>query len=193
MTTHDDAEVTAPREKLLGRVADLILERGVADLSLSLIARDIGSNNRMLLYYFGSKEELLNEATLEAFTRFPHIDGMLERLRSGDGSPQDRLLRAWDDIAHPDNRPFLALFFEAFGIALHQASRNQTYFARISTVWVPDVRDMLVDAGLDDAEAPVVATQIVATWRGLQFALLAGTPRQELDAAHRAMIARILP
>ena len=47
------------RQRLLALVGDLILAEGVSTLSLSGVARSIGSNNRMLLYYFGSKEDLL--------------------------------------------------------------------------------------------------------------------------------------
>ncbi|RKR73568.1 TetR/AcrR family transcriptional regulator [Frondihabitans australicus] len=196
MTDTERADAPSSRERLLALVADVILEHGVADLSLSRIARLIGSNNRMLLYYFGSKEELLNQATLAAFERFPRINGMLGRLRGegpGDAlDPAARLLRAWADISHPDNLPFLALFFEAYGIALHLPSANRGYFTRIAEAWVPEVEQMLAGAGVPADAARLRAVQVVSTWRGLQFALLAGTPRDALDAAYAAMIADIV-
>jgi AcrR family transcriptional regulator len=43
------------RERLLGLVAGYVLEHGIADLTLRRLAAAIGSNNRMLLYYFGSR------------------------------------------------------------------------------------------------------------------------------------------
>ncbi|GAA4684798.1 TetR/AcrR family transcriptional regulator [Frondihabitans cladoniiphilus] len=186
------AEVSS-RERLLSSVADLILERGVGELSLSEVARFIGSNNRMLLYYFGSKEQLLNAACLVAFARFPHVEGMIDRLQRGPGTPRQRLEAAWRDIAHPDNRPFLALFFESFGIALHHPNRNRSFFEHIAASWVPEVQTVLVEAGIPSADAHLVATQIIATWRGLQFSLLLGTPREVLDAAYDAMIVSVLP
>ena len=58
----NDAGDSPERARLLGLATDLILREGVIDMSLSAIARGIGSNNRMVLYYFGSKQGLLDEA-----------------------------------------------------------------------------------------------------------------------------------
>lgn len=180
------------RPRLLERVADHVLEHGATDLSLSEIARAIGSNNRMLLYYFGSKEEVLREATLVAFQRYPYLEGALRRLRDGDGPLRDRLVRVWDDIAHPDNLPFLALFFQTFAVALYHPERNRELFERLGGDWVAEVRAVLEAEGAAPDPALRTATQLVAEWRGLQFALLSGAPRSVLDAASAELVERLL-
>ena len=190
----DDAAAESPsgRPRLLERVADHVLEHGATDLSLSELARAIGSNNRMLLYYFGSKEEVLREATLVAFERYPHLEGALRRLRDGDGPLRVRLVRVWDDIAHPDNLPFLALFFQAFAVALYHPERNRELFERLGGDWVAEVRAVLEAEGVAPDPALRTATQLVAEWRGLQFALLSGAPRTVLDAASAELVERLL-
>ena len=50
------------------------------------IARAVGSNNRMLLYYFGSKERLLEAASEIAIERFPHLAAVFERLATSEMS-----------------------------------------------------------------------------------------------------------
>jgi AcrR family transcriptional regulator len=145
----------------------------------------------MLLYYFGSKEEVLREATLVAFERFPHLEGALRRLAGDGGRLRERLVRVWPDIAHPDNRPFLALFFQTFAVALYHPERNAALLDRLGGDWVAAVADVLEREGLQPADAADVATQLVAAWRGLQLALLSGVPRADLDRAARGLVDRL--
>lgn len=58
MELQADPGMTRRREIALA-VADVILNRGLTDLSLRTIAGEIGTSHRMLLYHFGSKEKLL--------------------------------------------------------------------------------------------------------------------------------------
>ena len=189
MTTATPA--TTSRQRLLERVADHVLQHGATDLSLSELARAVGSNNRMLLYYFGSKEEVLRQATLVAFDRYPHLEGALRRLRDGDGDLRTRLVRVWSDIAHPDNLPFLALFFQTFAVALYHPERNAELFQRLGGDWVAAVAAVLEREGLDTDAATATAVQLVAEWRGLQLALLSGAARPLLDAAYADLVARL--
>jgi AcrR family transcriptional regulator len=192
-TSGPEAPPATGRRRLLELVADHVLEHGASDLSLSELARAVGSNNRMLLYYFGSKEEVLQQGTLVAFERFPILEGALRRLRTGHAPLRERLLRVWADIAHPDNRPFLALFFQAFGVALYHPERNAVLFQRLGGEWVTEVREALEADGVPAAHAPVLATQLVAEWRGLQLALLSGADREALDASYADLVDRLLP
>ena len=196
-TDQADAADAAPpplsgRERLLERVADHVLEHGATDLSLSELARAVGSNNRMLLYYFGSKEEALRQAILAAFGRFPHLEGALGRLAAGDGPLRERLIGAWQDIAHPDNLRFLALFFQSFGVALYRPDRNRELLGRLGADWVADVQAVLEADGVESASALRTATLLVAEWRGLQFALVSGSDPAVLDASHAELVDRLL-
>lgn len=180
------------RQRLLGLAADHILTSGAVDTSLSELARRMGSNNRMLLYYFGSKEELVDEAVLTAFARFPRVYGMIDRLRESREPLPERLQHAWEDIAAEENLPFSRLFFERFGAALHHPEHNQRYLERMSGQWATRVRSVLAETGLEPERAHELAAGIVALWRGLQFALLSGVAREELDATHRRFITSVL-
>ena len=195
MPTDAAAEPSRPpsgRVRLLDRVADHVLEHGASDLSLSELARAVGSNNRMLLYYFGSKEAVLREATLVAFERYPRLEGVLRRLRDDEGTVRERLVRVWADIADPDNLPFLALFFQSFAVALYHPERNRELLDRLGGDWVAEVQAVLETAGLDPVSALRAATQLVAEWRGLQFALLSGAPRAVLDESYADLVDRLL-
>ncbi|UFS60814.1 TetR/AcrR family transcriptional regulator [Subtercola endophyticus] len=179
------------RQRLLTLVGDVILAEGVSTLSLSGLARSIGSNNRMLLYYFGSKEDLLAEATLEVFRRFPRISTMTAGL-IGESPLADRLVAGWLALSHPDNLPFLRLFFETFGVASHAPEQNQSLLNTMGTNWADDLTNALRRDGLSEADARMLGVQVLALWRGLQFDLVRGTPAEVLDAAHPPAIRALL-
>jgi AcrR family transcriptional regulator len=185
------APLSRERHRLLALVAEHILEHGVNDISLSSLARAIGSNNRMLLYYFGSKEELLDEASLMALERFPGIHHLMGEL--DDDGPADVLLeRAWARIADKRNRPFLRLFFELFSLHARHPERNAGYFRRIATQWPDGVARLLVREGHDAQVAEECSVAIVGLWRGLQISLLAGADPEVLRRAHERSLASIL-
>lgn len=48
--------------ELLDAIVAYIAKNGVAELSLRPLAKAVGSSPRVLLYYFGSKEDLLAQA-----------------------------------------------------------------------------------------------------------------------------------
>ncbi|MFI8595478.1 TetR family transcriptional regulator [Microbacterium sp. NPDC078428] len=182
---------TPERQRLLGLVVNLILRDGVIDLSLSAIARAIGSNNRMLLYYFGSKQELIGEAALVAFDRFPRLRDMFDRLRDA-GDLEERLIAAWDDLADPESRPYVRLFFQRFGIAMRDPDEWGDFIERVGREWVEEVDAVLRAEGFDGGDARAAATQIIALFRGLQFLLLSGVPADQLRDAYRLGIRPVL-
>ena len=179
------------RDRLLDLVADHVLEHGTTGQSLSGLARAVGSNNRMLLYYFGRKEDLLDEACQRAVLRFPRVVGALDGLR-GPEPLAERLHAAWREIAHPDNRPFLQLFFERYGAALREPEGNVAYLERMGFAgWPAQVAEVLRSEGFAAADARRCALEVVALWRGLQLSLLSGVPSGELDVLHAAAARRL--
>jgi AcrR family transcriptional regulator len=191
-----NVEATPERERLLGLVIDLVLREGVIDLSLSAVARGIGSNNRMLLYYFGSKEALLDEAGLRAFDQFPKLREMFIRL-AGEGDLEDRLLDCWADLSADDNLPYLRLYFQRFGIAMRDTAEWVAFIERAGTQWLGWTRAVFQSEGYSEADSLVAATQIIALWRGLQFLLLTGIPIDQLNRTYassvRALLAEFSP
>jgi AcrR family transcriptional regulator len=172
------------RERLLRLVIDLILRDGVFDLTLSGIARSVGSNNRMLLYYFGSKEDLVDEAAVRAIERFPGLRDLFVRMAEP-GDLEQRLLRSWDELSAPENLPYLRLYFQRFGFAMREPADWGTFTERTGTEWVSYVRDILRAEGFGETDSLVGATQIVALWRGLQMSLLVGVDPQRLAETYR--------
>jgi len=187
---------TPERERLLGLVIDLVLREGVIDLSLSAVARGIGSNNRMLLYYFGSKEALLDEAGLRAFDQFPRLREMFARL-AGAGDLDERLLACWADLSAADNLPYLRLYFQRFGIAMRDTEQWVAFIERAGAQWLGWTREVFLSEGYSEEGSLVAATHLVALWRGLQFLVLSGIPAEQLNLTYatavRALLAEFSP
>jgi AcrR family transcriptional regulator len=179
------------RARLLGLTREFILDRGVVDLSLSELARGIGSNNRMLLYHFGSLDELLGAAVDEILGGTALLD-RLTALLDGPGARADRISAAWHHLADPARLPHLRLFFARFGMAADVPDRHPDFLAQTRERWTAVVAAALrQDPAVTHPDD--TATAIVALWRGLQMMLICGEPRPSVDAAHDRAVAALLP
>jgi AcrR family transcriptional regulator len=184
------AEDSSERRRLLDLLAGYCIEHGVADLTLRRAAEAVGSNNRMLLYYFGSKERMIATALIAAGERFPLVLRSFDKLEA-DGPLADRLNAAWRSLSADVNLPFIRLFFEVLGLAIHQPGRFDDFLGSVSHQWADRVTAVLRREGLTDAAARRTGREIVALWRGLQLDLVSGHERGPLDRAHTAAAARI--
>jgi AcrR family transcriptional regulator len=172
------------RDRLLRLIADYVLEHGIAGMTLRGLGATIGTNNRMLLYYFGSKEQLIGQALTAAAQRFPAFTAGMAALDDPRVPLVDRLLAAWRGIAAPENRPFLQLFFEVFGQAAHNPGRFDGFLANVGHDWTNQVAKALQTDGVPSADAGALAREIVAVWRGLQFDLLSTNDAEAVAAGY---------
>ncbi|KAA9152452.1 TetR/AcrR family transcriptional regulator [Microbacterium lushaniae] len=179
-------------ERLLTLAAEHMLTHGVSQLSLSQLARAIGSNNRMLLYYFDSKEALFAAALRRAYEGMPAEGALLAHLqRPGDLRVQ--LGEAWRLLRAPENVPYIRLFFEAFGTAVRDPDGNRSQLTDIATVWPGEFQRAFVVHGYPEGEAEAATSRLLALWRGLQFALLEGVDTDTLDDTHDRAVAALFP
>lgn len=180
--------ITTPtrRTQLLESVVDHLLENGVAGVSLRALARAADSNNRMLLYYFGSRAALLSEALVAAGRRFPDMQRAADELLVPGRTLRERLDRSWEALASTANRPFLRLFFQVFGLAsFEQAEEWRETRGRFDEFLQPELRLALAQSGVPEEEVPVAAREIVALWRGLEILLISLEDDAGVDAVRR--------
>jgi AcrR family transcriptional regulator len=145
----------------LSRAADYVLEHGLAGLTLRPLARAIGTSPRMLLYDFGSKEQLLQELLAEIRSREA-------ALLATDAST---LADVWRWIGAPEREPFLRLFFEVYVQALDTDDA------------APLVRDWLDHLRATWGVGQTEATLLIAVVRGLLLDRLATGDHERTDAA----------
>ncbi|UFS58205.1 TetR/AcrR family transcriptional regulator [Subtercola endophyticus] len=177
--------MTDQKEALLERIVDYVLEHGVTQLTLRSLAATVDSNNRMLLYYFGSREELIVAALAGAETRFPSMAHVITSLDDESRPLDDRLLAAWQTISDPANLPFHRLFFEIFGLAGFEQQRFDAFLGEVGSQWIEHVAAAFEHSGVEPARATRFAHEVVALWRGFQATLLTGGDPAVIDRAAR--------
>jgi AcrR family transcriptional regulator len=179
---------SSERDRLLDLAVRHVLSAGVTGLTLRGMAKATGSNNRMLLYYFGSKERLVVEALRMARSRFPRFDGISRVLRTATDDVETRLTQAWDAISAPETRPFVRLFFEVFGVAVNRPDGYGGWLETVADDLVNDVTATLEREGVRTASARILARELVGCWRGLQMDLLSAGEERRVHLAAQAAV-----
>jgi AcrR family transcriptional regulator len=161
------------RERLLAAAVEQALHGGIIGQSLRQIAAAIGTSHRMLLYHFGSREELLvalSNAINEA------VAGALDRW----AEPRE----LFQHFADPEAWPWERLFFELYAHALFGGPGSDEFFEASVHRWIDGLAGELVKQGADEATARIQARLHLAVARGLLLDLLATEEREEVNQAY---------
>jgi AcrR family transcriptional regulator len=183
MTSHHSPG-SPRRAELLSACYGYVLEHGLAGLSLRPLAAATGTSPRVLLYLFGSKEQLVRE--LLARARHDQIGLVTDLLHpeipeDGFEALADRL---WNLLSSPGQRPVVRLTYEAF---LRSVSRDPGPWEGFAAETARDYLELLIRAqpGTPPAQAEATATHTLALIRGLLLDLLAGGDTDRVMAAWR--------
>lgn len=171
----------ARRAQLVDAAVDHVAAHGIADLSLRRLGAAIGVSHRMLIHYFGSKEQLFVEIVRTSERRQRDV---LSRLRLEPGlSPADVSRLLWRQLTDPGLADQERLFFEICGHALRGRPEAAPVLEGLVTDWLEPLAAAEVRAGADPALARTRARLGLATVRGLLLDLLATGDRAGVDAA----------
>jgi len=152
------------REAILG----YLLENGLADLSLRPLAKAIRSSPRGLLYYFGSKEKMLMDVIGGLRVRQLDLLGQVQA-----GSFAQACGNIWRHISSPAFEPQWRLFFELYGIALRHPALYKDFLDSAVKDWLVFSVEKLRSDGYNRNEASLIATVVVAGFRGFLMDLCA--------------------
>jgi AcrR family transcriptional regulator len=155
MGRHAQPEV---KQSLLEACTDFALAEGLPD-RIEPLARASGTSPRMLLYYFGTRDELLRailrrarDRQLHAFREFLHP--------SPDEPYTATLMRAWQSMSGPAGQPYIRMFGQ---LSATTEQHLWPHFRRLATTdWLPPL-----EAGLRSLGRPDAATLTLAVIRGL--------------------------
>ena len=175
------AEGGAARQRLLEAVIEHFTTDGLGDQSLRQIAAATGTSHRMLLYHFGSKDQLLVAVAqaIEARTRAQFAEIALEL-----GEATDEVVRStWALVADPAVGDFERLFFALYGRGLQGEEGIRPLLGANIEAWVEANVEMGRRVGIPEDVAAVHARLGMAVTRGLLLDLLATGDRAAVDAA----------
>ena len=185
---HPAGEDTSPRRtELLEASYQYVLEHGLVDMSLRPLAAAVGSSPRVLLYLFGSKDDLVR--ALLARARQDELV-LLNNLRT----THEATLRAaaeqlWDWLVAPEHLSLLRLWFEGYARSLEDTTGPWAGFAR-QTVddWLHLLSGFQPAPWRNTDSAVAERTHVLAVLRGCLADLLAtGDVSRTTAAVSRAL------
>jgi AcrR family transcriptional regulator len=179
------AGVPPTRERLLDEIVDYILKRGLGNLTLRPLAAALKTSPRMLIYFFGSKEQLISEALTQCRMRQQQE---FARILSTRRSRRQRLAFAWQVWSSKETERFLWLFFEVYALAIRDRKRFPGLVERLVKDWLVFLERPVAASGVEPERVSPLATFILATIQGLQLDLLATGERTRIDRAFREML-----
>jgi AcrR family transcriptional regulator len=154
------------------------------------LAAAAGTSTRMLVYHFGSRDQLLREVLRRARQR--QLDAFGQMLRPRPDEPYtDTLARAWQQITGPEGRPYLRMFNQLHIAQLRDSAGRPLWpdFPRTATTdWLAPL-----EQGLASLHRPELTTLVLATLRGLLMDLDATRDTTRTTRAWRHLLDAIAP
>ncbi|MET7562608.1 TetR/AcrR family transcriptional regulator [Streptomyces sp. NPDC005479] len=184
----------AKRADLLHRIRAYVLRNGLTGLSLRPLARELGTSDRMLLYYFGTKERMVAEA-LSLDDRRPLL--RFRDVRNSTDAPEDaagarRLLEElWEEFHSPDRRSVMPLQFELMTASVLHPDKYGPLMRDLITEWTDLYTPLFVRLDMSDERARNEATLLVDATLGLLYGSLADGDWDRATATFRTLLDRL--
>lgn len=171
----------AHRAAVLEKAVDYVCRHGLANLSLRPLAKAVGSSPRVLLYYFGSKDELVVEIIQRGRVR--QRETMAHLKFSAGLSPREVTRMLWRHWSSPQWEPLMRLFFEVYGLALQDRTRFPGFLENAVAEWLTALESCSTLPGYNRDDARAFATMMIAGFRGFLLDLCATHDRARIDRA----------
>jgi AcrR family transcriptional regulator len=157
--------VATRRDELADAATDYALEHGLIGLSLRPLARALGTSDRMLLYHFEDKDDLV--ATILRTTS----ERSVRSLRDLPLSPGLRhaVLDLWRAVTTGPQQRCQRLYVEAAALGLFGREPYATAVKETNASWVSAVAAHFRRVGLSATAARQVTLLVDATFMGLQL------------------------
>ena len=152
------------RDELVAAATAWVLEHGLGGLSLRPLATAIGTSDRMLVYYFGSRDGLV--AAISDFAG----QQLVAAMPAVDPAHPPRSAKVWLDGAwalFSDDaiRPAMQLLFELDALAARSAGPARDAAAAVTARWLTVVDEALAALGVPTRRrrelTPVIAAALV--------------------------------
>jgi AcrR family transcriptional regulator len=165
------------RERLAEAATDYALAHGLVGLSLRPLAAALGTSDRMLLYHFGTKDDLV--ATVLRLSN----DRSVAEIRGLPAAPDVRLavLGLWEAVTSARLASCQRMYVEAAALGLFGEEPYASVVREANLVWVAAVADHLVASGTPRDRATRAVRLLDAALMGFQLDLPldAGDPVQD--------------
>lgn len=122
------------KEEILAGALDAAFDDGLSQLTYGRVAKRLGINDRTVVYYFPSKDDLISDVLISMGTQ---LQETLAPAFAAPATDHLQLVRtAWPILARADADPVFALFFEANGLAAAGREPYRTVVPQLVEVWI---------------------------------------------------------
>lgn len=180
----DDPTENPRKTELLHDVVRYLEARGIADLSLSPLARELGTSKRMLLYYFDSRDNLIREA-LDASR--PDVANMFSDVHDAE-SLRTAALRLWRAITTGEQHRPIRILFQVLSLASTQPERYHDHAVDSIKVMLGPIARVYQHLGVAPKQARAQTSLLISGLRGLCQDRLVTGEAQRTDTAARHLI-----
>lgn len=150
------------KHEILDGALAVAFDTGLSHLSYGSVARHLGISDRVVVYYFPSKDDLIGEVLVALGDQ---LQAALAPAFAAPVADHVEVLRvAWPMLARPDVDPVFGLFFEASGLAATGREPYRTLVAELMHTWTVWVGSLLRGTS---AQRRAEATAAMATIDGL--------------------------
>jgi AcrR family transcriptional regulator len=153
------------REEIAEAATGYAFEHGLIGLSLRPLAEALGTSDRMLLYHFTDKDDLLAAILRNANAQSVAMLRSLPASRDLRGA----VLDLWRALSTGSLRSCQRLYVEAAALGLFGHEPYATEVRESNVAWMRAIADHLARVGLTAAEARQAANLVDATFMGLQL------------------------
>jgi AcrR family transcriptional regulator len=170
---------SARREDLAEAATDHVLEHGLVGLSLRPLAAALGTSDRMLLYHFRDKDDLVSTLLRVSNER------AMAAVRALVPSPDVRVavLTLWRTVTAAEQDKCQRLYVEAAALGLLGREPYASVVREANAAWVRTVADYLVASGMPERLAARAVVLVDAAFMGFQLDLPLDTDPREVEQA----------
>lgn len=168
------------REEILDGAVAVAFADGLSRLSFGRVAARLGTSDRIVVYYFPSKDELISAVLLAVGVQLQVTTAPTMTSRVAGHMELARIV--WPILARSDADPIFALFFEANGLAASGRDPYRRIVPGLVTAWV-DWASEFIDGDAERRRAEAEAA--IALLDGLLLLRQLAGPDAAARAAHR--------
>jgi len=162
-------------DELLDQIVEIVRRTGLAGFSLDTLAAELGTSSRMLVYYFGSKDELLGR--IVNALRHDHVAAF----ESEQPGSIIEAVDAWWSY-YRANLADMQFFFHLASRSFEEPDKFAEFSSSAVEQWVSYFHRSLEGSGRTDEQA--LARLVLATVRGLAVDLLI---TRDIDHVERSL------
>lgn len=166
------------REDIIRAGIEVVLRDGLGELSFGKVAKMLDISDRMVVYYFPSKDVLISSVVSEMGAR---LQELLEDAFASAASADELMRSAWPILASSKVDPLMAVYFEIVGLASAKKDPFVGLSSALIDAWLDWIGDRVVADG--PAERRRLALSVVARIDGLLMIRQVCGARAANDAA----------